>query len=120
MKPINQVIEITGASARDIDNWLNRFELKSKFAASAQGRARVFSRENVIELAVIAELVRHGAAPRVAVLFAASVLRSKFGGGREYLMFANLNFETAKAVSYTHLRAHETGRNLVCRLLLEK
>ena len=22
------------------------------------------------------------------------------------------------AVSYTHLRAHETGRNLVCRLLL--
>ena len=21
---------------------------------------------------------------------------------------------------YTHLRAHETGRNLVCRLLLEK
>ena len=25
-----------------------------------------------------------------------------------------------KPVSYTHLRAHETGRNLVCRLLLEK
>src|SRR5678809_1645937 len=25
-----------------------------------------------------------------------------------------------KTVSYTHLRAHETGRNLVCRLLLEK
>ena len=24
------------------------------------------------------------------------------------------------SVSYTHLRAHETGRNLVCRLLLEK
>src|SRR5665213_4137740 len=28
--------------------------------------------------------------------------------------------EDYKAVSYTHLRAHETGRNLVCRLLLEK
>ena len=26
----------------------------------------------------------------------------------------------AKAVSYTHLRAHETRGNLVCRLLLEK
>src|SRR5665213_3432533 len=24
------------------------------------------------------------------------------------------------AVSYTHLRAHETGRKLVCRILLEK
>src|SRR5678810_966718 len=26
----------------------------------------------------------------------------------------------ADPVSYTHLRAHETGRNLVCRLQLEK
>src|SRR5665213_312121 len=29
-------------------------------------------------------------------------------------------FDAPYAVSYTHLRAHETGRNLVCRLLLEK
>ena len=28
--------------------------------------------------------------------------------------------EIGETVSYTHLRAHETGRNLVCRLLLEK
>ena len=28
--------------------------------------------------------------------------------------------ELGAPVSYTHLRAHETGRNLVCRLLLEK
>src|SRR5678809_1382485 len=28
--------------------------------------------------------------------------------------------EYIRTVSYTHLRAHETGRNLVCRLLLEK
>src|SRR5674476_893560 len=27
---------------------------------------------------------------------------------------------TLYVISYTHLRAHETGRNLVCRLLLEK
>eukprot|EP00828_Plagiopyla_frontata_P024951 TRINITY_DN31883_c0_g1_i1.p1 TRINITY_DN31883_c0_g1~~TRINITY_DN31883_c0_g1_i1.p1 ORF type:complete len:170 (-),score=44.15 TRINITY_DN31883_c0_g1_i1:3-473(-) len=30
------------------------------------------------------------------------------------------NLESISTVSYTHLRAHETGRNLVCRLLLEK
>ena len=30
------------------------------------------------------------------------------------------NQGVSAAVSYTHLRAHETGRNLVCRLLLEK
>ena len=30
------------------------------------------------------------------------------------------DLENTSSVSYTHLRAHETGRNLVCRLLLEK
>src|SRR5674476_236635 len=29
------------------------------------------------------------------------------------------SWRTVRSVSYTHLRAHETGRNLVCRLLLE-
>ena len=32
----------------------------------------------------------------------------------------NVDTRINKPVSYTHLRAHETGRNLVCRLLLEK
>src|SRR5665213_720720 len=32
----------------------------------------------------------------------------------------NSRFSNKVPVSYTHLRAHETGRNLVCRLLLEK
>ena len=36
-------------------------------------------------------------------------------------MIATANrLASVQAVSYTHLRAHETGRNLVCRLLLEK
>ena len=37
------------------------------------------------------------------------------------LLVANeFDMHCLSAVSYTHLRAHETGRNLVCRLLLEK
>ena len=32
----------------------------------------------------------------------------------------SLNSRADEAVSYTHLRAHETKANLVCRLLLEK
>ena len=38
---------------------------------------------------------------------------------KDYISLTDMvrNMET---VSYTHLRAHETGRNLVCRLLLEK
>src|SRR5665213_3929750 len=38
-------------------------------------------------------------------------------GGRVWI---NLDDRQITPVSYTHLRAHETGRNLVCRLLLEK
>ena len=34
--------------------------------------------------------------------------------------FALLGLDTQGAVSYTHLRAHETVLDLVCRLLLEK
>ena len=40
----------------------------------------------------------------------------KVSGADKYF----LNVYTNGTVSYTHLRAHETGRNLVCRLLLEK
>ena len=39
------------------------------------------------------------------------------------IKWANLNKQRCQiigAVSYTHLRAHETLRHLVCRLLLEK
>ena len=45
---------------------------------------------------------------------------------QEALFFAEQNGHSApltagiKHVSYTHLRAHETGRNVVCRLMLEK
>ena len=38
-----------------------------------------------------------------------------------FITLAGTDFiNSASPVSYTHLRAHETGRNLVCRLLLEK
>src|SRR5665213_3039709 len=37
-----------------------------------------------------------------------------------YIIKTNFNGTVQEAVSYTHLRAHETGRNIVCRLLLEK
>ena len=40
--------------------------------------------------------------------------------GHAYLFCGTRGTGKTTAVSYTHLRAHETGRNLVCRLLLEK
>ena len=45
----------------------------------------------------------------------------QFGYDFKYSLLKNVSWLTrCKTVSYTHLRAHETGRNLVCRLLLEK
>src|SRR5674476_696853 len=41
-------------------------------------------------------------------------------GRRSFKYVRGPIFANAVPVSYTHLRAHETGRNLVCRLLLEK
>src|SRR5665213_4608087 len=41
------------------------------------------------------------------------------GGHGRYLLALEIPYPMPP-VSYTHLRAHETGRNLVCRLLLEK
>ena len=41
-------------------------------------------------------------------------------GKKLAMRFLASRMYTSRAVSYTHLRAHETGRNLVCRLLLEK
>src|SRR5674476_1596186 len=45
----------------------------------------------------------------------------RVGQRRTWLHVADVaRIDQREAVSYTHLRAHETGRNLVCRLLLEK
>ena len=38
----------------------------------------------------------------------------------KYLEMGKTFFDSIEAVSYTHLRAHETVLDLVCRLLLEK
>ena len=44
----------------------------------------------------------------------------KLRGTSDMVTYAGQIHNYSIAVSYTHLRAHETGRNLVCRLLLEK
>ena len=44
---------------------------------------------------------------------------NRFAAGRKN-QYSTHPEDMPEPVSYTHLRAHETGRNLVCRLLLEK
>ena len=58
---------------------------------------------------------------RLAIFTAAMTVLSSCGGGQSGMKLGDDEFTVvAVPVSYTHLRAHETGRNLVCRLLLEK
>ena len=42
------------------------------------------------------------------------------GANRNARKLLSTDLVNTKPVSYTHLRAHETRSNLVCRLLLEK
>src|SRR5665213_4131147 len=51
------------------------------------------------------------------LLLAGIAVNAVCGAGTGFLSYIARD---PQAVSYTHLRAHETGRNLVCRLLLEK
>ena len=55
-------------------------------------------------------------------LYEAQLLATKSGEVSPYRrsVFEERISKTQKAVSYTHLRAHETRHDLVCRLLLEK
>src|SRR5665648_1160115 len=53
--------------------------------------------------------------------------RNAYAAAYEYYLFQILNVRwfakwshNIRSVSYTHLRAHETRHDLVCRLLLEK
>ena len=48
------------------------------------------------------------------------ILKVPFNNVLQFGINDSLVINYLKAVSYTHLRAHETRGNLVCRLLLEK
>ena len=49
-----------------------------------------------------------------------SLLKNEYETADMVEKLALMQRQYVESVSYTHLRAHETGRNLVCRLLLEK
>eukprot|EP00658_Telonema_sp_P-2_P059042 TRINITY_DN47711_c0_g1_i1.p1 TRINITY_DN47711_c0_g1~~TRINITY_DN47711_c0_g1_i1.p1 ORF type:complete len:116 (+),score=20.01 TRINITY_DN47711_c0_g1_i1:80-427(+) len=54
------------------------------------------------------------------LLLGAVLFHGLLGDGDGVLLHVVLHLGNLDAVSYTHLRAHETPEHLVCRLLLEK
>jgi hypothetical protein len=69
-----QLADLSGASTKDIQNWLDRLSFTTRYAKTMQGKARKFNRDNAVEICLIARLVRNGiepaaAAKRVRILF---------------------------------------------------
>src|SRR5674476_1612803 len=64
------------------------------------------------------QLLQHiGAYPLTIGLLALATFCSTFGSSLYLQRVHGWDRTSAFPVSYTHLRAHQTGRNLVCRLL---
>ena len=79
-----------------------------------------FEREALAEIGMPKEIVMRHRTPQFNHLFSSDAYSA---GYYSYLWSDALTADAAEvfeAVSYTHLRAHETSLHLVCRLLLEK
>lgn len=75
MKTAAELVTALDATPRDIENWVSRLTLSTRYQKTRQGSARLYSRENALELGFIAALVRGGATPARAAMFAETFLR---------------------------------------------
>ena len=69
-------IDEFGLSRADVENWLSRpsVQLRTEYAPTAKGRARDFTRKNVMELALVGALVSVGARASEAAIWAKPVI----------------------------------------------
>jgi len=71
--------EKIGISRSDAENWLARLDLSTAYAPTVRGIPRNYSRENVLELAFLAALIKTGWPPRRAVGVVRDVLADTWG-----------------------------------------
>jgi hypothetical protein len=100
--PLSAVAVLTGASPRVIENWVGRLELRTHYQETIRGRARLYSRENALELALIAAFAAAGVPPSTAVAYAESHVRDvRSPYGRRlprWVLFAGRDPRYAKGV----------------------
>jgi len=68
-----------GISRTDAENWLSRLPLSTEYAPTVRGVPRDYSRENVLELAFLAAMIRTGWPPRKAVRIVRELLQDTWG-----------------------------------------
>ena len=61
-----QLVTLSGASQFEIQNWMARLPLTTRYTKTTQGKARGFNRDNAVEICLLARLVRAGVSPAVA------------------------------------------------------
>ncbi len=71
---LNAFLKDFGLERADVENWTSRIELRTSYQSTVPGRAREFSKLNVLELAMVKALVSAGCKPSRAVVFAEIVL----------------------------------------------
>lgn len=77
-----------GASRTDVENWRDRVHLWTEYEPTTPGVAQNYSRENVLEMAVIAAMKKAGCPLRSASAYAGMVIRGHRNGDlRKWLVF---------------------------------
>lgn len=73
---LNKFVVEFGLSQKDVENWLSRpsITLRTHYAETKRGRAREFTRENVMELVIMDALVSMGCKPSHAPMWAEAVM----------------------------------------------
>src|SRR5660397_103428 len=89
-------------------------------------RKELFGAHDRLDLRAHLNNLPHGGVHRVKIEYekdVKSLTCREYEENREFNFFKIVHSKLSyqyKSVSYTHLRAHETKANIVCRLLLEK
>jgi hypothetical protein len=116
---LSRIAAVVDLNLHDFTNWRKRELLRTHYRDTINGKAREFTRENAIELAVVSALGKNGVAIPSAVAYADMVLRNaRTGRLREYLMFPTGSVDSATgtdepSAKLADLVAQAAGANIM-------
>jgi hypothetical protein len=70
-----QLATLSGTSILDIQNWLKRLPLTTRYVPTTQGKAQGFTRDNAMEILLLSRMVRNRMPPAAAVEYIAKLFK---------------------------------------------